>query len=109
MTVTFKEFLIEDANIVAARDVDMTAKPVDWHDIHDHVRERDLERHFKKVPRYHLDDVWHVDSEHRLPKPLQKFHDTPREKVFVLIVPGEGEFLINTEAYDYIRYAAKIV
>lgn len=109
MTVTFKQFLVEDANIVAARDLDLTSKPVDWHDVHDHISQRDHDRAgFKKLPEYHCDDVWVCDHEHRLPKPTQKFHHTPKEKVFILDVPGEGKFLINTEGYDYVRYAAKL-
>ena len=72
---------------------------------------KDIERSgldLSKLPEYKVSDLWTHDIENHLPSPHDDFEHKPREALFVLHVPGEGKFLINTEGYDFAKYAIKL-
>lgn len=117
MTLTFKQYLIEYNQHSAVRDYfeDMWyRKPSTWLEImgRAHTADaKDIERSgldLSKMPQYKVSDLWQHDIENHLPSPHDAFDHHPREVLFVLHVPGEGKFLVNTEGYDHARYALKL-
>ena len=117
MSLTFKQYLVEYNQHSQVRDyfADMWYdKPTTWHEVMGRVHtadKKDIEQSgidLAKMPYYEAKELWMHDIEHHLPSPHDDFEHKPREVLFVLKVPGEGEYLVNTEGYDYARYVIKL-
>ena len=83
-------------------------KPMDWDEFEgrevspDELVTYGIE--LDKVKRYGVRELWGKGR----PSPLDYFSKMKVPAIFVVNIPGKGAFLVDTEGYAYVRYAAKI-
>lgn len=80
-------------------------KPISWDDVTTHVNAEALQHRLKLIKTYTYDDLYGENLE---AIPREDFLTTPDETVFILLFPDDSRMLINTEGYDYARYATQI-
>ncbi len=83
-------------------------KPMDWDEFEgQEVSPSELVAYgieLDKVKLYGVRELWGKGR----PSPSDYFRKSKVPAIFVVNVPGKGAFLVDTEGYAYVRYAAKI-
>jgi len=84
--------------------IDWTRKPMTWDEITDVEIPEDLQARVDSLPHIELDgdDLPGPDAN------LEDYVPDYRGDILFVLVIGGARFLINTEGYEYARYAARI-